>query len=301
MKPTCSPPTTWLGGEESNSGPFGTTRTSKIGAGFLKWLAERMQPTVFANSSIMLVANDGMKRYYEKAYPGHRFETVHHINEVPPPPPSELPPPHAPLRLAYVGSLNWSNDDAFLSLGRSIGPRDDYHLTIYSGQPASAFAQLGFPAERMSHTSVPYQELPEALSQHDVLLLPHGFEGGTTEIEYQTIFPTRTIPCLLSGRPILAHTPPGCFVTDWLREYDCAEVVDVKDPAAVTAALERLAHDEDRRRELVANARRAVGLFSTRAPWPIICAGLFLETWQQPATTSESPAEAAASSATNAL
>ena len=68
----------------------------------------------------------------------------------------------------------------------------------------------------------------------------------------------------MSGRPILAHTPPGCFLTRFLRENDCALIVDRPDVDALREALERLRTDFSLRSRLAANARRTAERF--RAP-----------------------------------
>ena len=56
------------------------------------------------------------------------------------------------------------------------------------------------------------------LRQYDVVVLTHGFNGAYGDVEYRTIFPTRAIPMLLSGRPMLVHSPPGAYLTEFFRE-----------------------------------------------------------------------------------
>ena len=60
-------------------------------------------------------------------------------------------------------------------------------------------------------------EVLARLGQADVLFLPHGLTGSWAAEEYRTIFPTKTIEYLISGRPILAHTPPDRFLTRFSR------------------------------------------------------------------------------------
>lgn len=262
--------------------------------GLRRWVARRLQGPIFANSPTILVLSEGMRDYYQSRYPGKRFEVLQHLNELPVAPLAELPPVHSPIRLAFVGSVNETNLDAFRRLGSALGDRDDYQLTTYSGHPPSSFAELGFARQRMRHTKVADHELPEALARHDILLFPHGLQGARSEVEYETIFPTRTIPNLLSGRPILAHCPPQSFLARWLKEHDCAEVVDTPDEAALRAAFERLIHDEPRRRQLVANAQKAVAYFSPAAVAQHL-QQLFEET-AQPAADTAPTEELAASS-----
>ena len=72
---------------------------------------------------------------------------------------------------------------------------------------------LGLCREGDEVAKVPRPELLRRLSEADILFLLHGFTGSFSPEEYQTIFPTKTIEYLISGRPILAHTSPGCFLT----------------------------------------------------------------------------------------
>ena len=58
------------------------------------------------------------------------------------------------------------------------------------------------------------------------------------------------MPNLLAMRPIVAHSPPNCNFTRWLKEHDCAEVIDQPDSAALEQAIERVRHDAARRETL---------------------------------------------------
>jgi glycosyltransferase involved in cell wall biosynthesis len=99
------------------------------------------------------------------------------------------------------------------------------------------------------------------LSEADIVVLAHGFTGTLSREEYATIFPTRTIESLTCGRPLLAHAPADCYLTRFLREQDCALVVDVPEIPALLAAIERLRNDDALRARLVRNALQAAEKF----------------------------------------
>jgi glycosyltransferase involved in cell wall biosynthesis len=82
-----------------------------------------------------------------------------------------------------------------------------------------------------------------------------------SDAEYQTIFPTKTIEYLICGRPILAHTPPNCFLTRFLQQWDCALIVEEPTVDAVVAAIARLRSDKALRDRLVGNALKAAEQF----------------------------------------
>jgi len=111
------------------------------------------------------------------------------------------------------------------------------------------------------HGFHPLSEFVKRLHEFDIMLLPHGFEGGQTEAEYRTIFPTRTVPLLYSNRPILAHSPPHAFLSDFLKKRDCAEVVETKDTQAIQTAIDTLIENEERRNQLIKNALETSSFF----------------------------------------
>ncbi|HVU88614.1 MAG TPA: hypothetical protein VHD36_14940 [Pirellulales bacterium] len=229
--------------------------------GRLLRLAKWLEPRVFRTAPVVFVANDGMRAHYEKIHPGLRFESlVHTFNE--PIPEYEAPPaPGNPVKLAFQGNLNESNIDAARRLAEIVNRREDYVLTTYSGTPDWFFAKVGVCGPRIKHTRVASNKVVEALRGEDILLLPHGLTGGLSQVEYDTIFPTRTVPNLLAMRPIVAHSPPNCNFTRWLKETDCAEVIDQPDSAALEQAIERVRHDAARREQLVRNGLAVVGMF----------------------------------------
>ena len=225
---------------------------------------------MFESTPAALVISEGMKEHYVARYPGVRFEVlVHSFNE---PIPDFAPPPTpgSPLRLATLGNLNDSNVDAARRIAQLVNEREDCFLTTYSGTTDWFFAKAGICGQRITHSRVPYDDVTAALRSHDILLLPHGFAGGLSEAEYATIFPTRTIFNLLAGRPILAHMPAHSFLTRWLRQHDCAEVVDRPHVHALSAALDRLRSDTTRREQLVRNSLGAVEQFHA----PVVAAKL---------------------------
>jgi len=155
-------------------------------------------------------------------------------------------------------------------LAKIVNRREDCRLTTYSGTDDWYFAKTGVCGPRIAHSRVAYDEVTATLQSHDILLLPHGLSGGWSDAEYATIFPTRTISYLLAGRPILAHTRSDCFLTRWLREHDCAEIVDRADERALSDALDRLRDDTPRREQLVRNACAAARQFHA----PVVAAKL---------------------------
>jgi hypothetical protein len=208
-------------------------------------------------ASHVLAISDGLRDFLAARYPALACQTLPHSLHEEVPAMDECPAAGTPLRVAFLGTLNESNADAMQRLAAVLVQSRDCQLTIYSGMPEHVFRQLGILGPQVSVTSAAPHEVTAALRRHDVLYLPHGLRGGLSAAEYQTIFPTRTVAYLFAGRPILAHVPAGAFLTQWLREHECAEIVQRPDAGLLHAALERLRRDEARRTLLVRSAAAA--------------------------------------------
>jgi len=164
----------------------------------------------------------------------------------------------------FSGSLNQSCLDASLRLFKLIMANPNYELHVFT-KDINLLDHYNIKGENVTQYGfVPWNEFLSKLPEFDIMLLPHGFEGGQTEAEYRTIFPTRTIPLLYSNRPILAHSPPHAFLTNFLKKHDCAEVVDTKDPQAIQAAIDRLIQNNERSSQLTKNALNTSAFFDIK-------------------------------------
>jgi len=87
-----------------------------------------------------------------------------------------------------------------------------------------------------------------------VLFLPLAFRSQCPEV-IRTSAPMKFGEYLAAGGPILAHAPPGAFVSEHCRRHDCGLVVDDTDPASLVDALQALAGDDALRARLMTNAQ----------------------------------------------
>lgn len=237
-----------------------TYRENRRGIAF--WLASWLQCRVFRSAPLVFVMSEGMKEEWQRIYPGHRFEPLVHTFQGEIPRFERLPPlDPARVRLGFLGSIGEANLDALGRLCALVDVSPDLFLNIYSGTPKWFLEKQQLLGLHIRHEQPADEVLQSKFRENDLLVLPHGLTGGLSAIEYRTIFPTRTIPYLLSGRPILAHSSRGSFLSRWLKKHDCAEVVEDPDPDALRAAIDRLCRDEARREQLVRNALLAAEQF----------------------------------------
>lgn len=224
-------------------------------------LASWLQARVFAKSAHVFVMSEGMVELYRERYPGLKCSAlVHSFNESLP---DHLPPEEKRATLEFIisGTIWDVCLDATRRFCDAIAQREDSTLTFLSGMSPIFLKDMGLLRNGTRHETVPHGQVVSRLQQADIVVLPHGFTGSLAEEEYRTIFPTRTIEYLICGRPILAHAPPNCYLTSFLKKHNCALIVDEPSVSALHQAIERLRTDAKFREELVHNAYLAAAKF----------------------------------------
>jgi glycosyltransferase involved in cell wall biosynthesis len=224
---------------------------------FARWLQAR----VFSRAQHVFVMSEAMVELYREKYPDLKCSAlVHSFNEeIPAFRP--LPEPHTPLRLIICGNINESCRDATVRFCEAASRIDNVCLTVLSGTPPAELRELGLLRNGTRHETVSRDEVVKRLEEADIVVLPHGFTGRGSPEEYRTMFPTKTIEYLICGRPILAHTPPDCYLTGFLHKHNCALIVDTASVQALINAIERLRADRELRTDLVRQALRAAEMF----------------------------------------
>lgn len=232
-------------------------------SGWLKRLAAVLQPRFFRDARHVFVMSDGLGRELAKNYPGQDFITLPHgfpVTKTSQPTDVSLNPQR--VKYLYSGSLNDSCLDASLRLLRVVMARPESEVHLSTGNP-EAFSKAGIDLSKVTvHDFLPMDEFLASLRQYDILLLPHGIDGPRSNFEYKTIFPTRAVPLLFSGKPIFAHSPEQSYLTDFLRQHDCAQLVTEKSDIALDNALSELLTNSSLRQRLVANAQPAAQRFT---------------------------------------
>lgn len=233
------------------------------GRGLVSRAATWLQTKVFQAATHVFVMSEGMVELYRERYPYLRCSPLVHSFNEDLPDWAPTPAPRKPLRFIMSGNINASCADAAGRVCKAI-EQTDSRLTILSGTPSKFLEQLGLLRPGVCYETVSRDEVLSRLGDADIVILAHGFTGGLSAEEYRTIFPTKTIEYLICGRPILAHVPPDCFLSRFLRAHDCAVIVDTPDPDAILFAVRRLTTDAGLRDRLVRNALRAAVQFRGR-------------------------------------
>lgn len=231
--------------------------------GAFKIIARFLQPIFFRHSKLNFVMSDGMRNYYKEEYPGVEFRTLVHGFKLPENT-GVSPMSHTDnkRKFLFAGSLNESCRDATIRLIKTIIANPDYIVHAFTSSSAEYFSSFGVEGDNFVVKGfVPLEQLYELQRDYDVMLLPHGFDGSRTQVEYDTIFPTRTIPMLVSGRPILAHSPKGAFLTEFLEVHECALIVTEKSSEEILEAVRYLLSEGDHIKNLVKKSWTAADSF----------------------------------------
>ena len=230
-----------------------------LGRIFASWF----QPKMFKVARHIFVMSEGMVELFKSRYPEtiDRCSALVHSYSGEIPTEVDVPEPKKNTEFLVSGNIHEICLDAIQRCAKAIFELPDCNITFLGGTPKSQLHKLGLLREGVKTETIKSEELVTRIRQADILILPHGLTGKYADVEYQTVFPTRTVEYLVAGRPILAHSPPDCYLTRFLRKHDCALVVDKPDIQALQSAIHRLKTDAKLRERLVKNALKTAQIF----------------------------------------
>jgi len=231
--------------------------------GILKFFAKRWQKKFFAQAKTIFTISDGLTEWYKGNYNIDKFVTLNHGFPIPSVTRSNTFNEKGKLKFLFTGNLNHSCLDATERLYQWITNHELGELHIFSGQSKTMFNQYGISGKHVIfHEFMEFEEFVQNFQNFDILLLPHGLKGLRSEEEYQTIFPTRTIPYLCSQRPILAVSPEKAYLTRFLREHECAHISTTGTEASLNELLDEILDDDTKiKDEKIENAMRLRPIF----------------------------------------
>ena len=222
--------------------------------------APKIQAEIFEASEQIFVMSKGMQEYYDQKYQLKKFiPLVHTFNEYPPTDICTGVPgtDKEHYKLVAIGNFNESNMDATIRFANAIKDNPKYSLSLYTHVPKLLLQKRGLNPSLIEHKGfVGPDEVHEKLQAYDIAVLTHGFTGGYGKVEYETIFPTRTIPLLLAQKPIIAHSPNGSFLNKFIVENNCTALVAEANEEAIVNKLEEITTNITLQNNLVAAAKK---------------------------------------------
>lgn len=161
----------------------------------------------------------------------------------------------AEIRIVYTGQVYAAQYDALSRLVQAIKLLErEYSLKLhmYTAQPRAAIEGAGVSGPVVFHGYCPPEQIRQIQQSADILFLPLAFDSPYPEI-ITTSAPSKFGEYLASGRPILAHVPPG-FVSSYMRTHDCGFFVDQADCEILARTIRSIVLDHERRSRVIHNA-----------------------------------------------
>jgi glycosyltransferase involved in cell wall biosynthesis len=159
------------------------------------------------------------------------------------------------IKIVYTGQVYAAQYDALSRLVQAIKLLEQEYplkLHLYTAQPRAVIEQAGITGPVVFHGYCPPAQIRPIQQNADILFLPLAFVSPYPEI-ITTSAPSKFGEYLASGRPILAHVPPG-FISRYMREHDCGYFVDQASSEVLAETIRSIALDHERRLRVTCNA-----------------------------------------------
>lgn len=216
----------------------------------------QVAPFVFGRADGLFVISEYLAEDYRRRYRRNctvlHTATLDRVGDAPGDVPMAV---DRELRLVFSGTVYIFNRDAVAAVARALDLLSDSRarLHIYGWQTAEQLAQRGVKGFVEVHGSLDPDAVCKVQEEADILLVTFGFRSEFKDI-CRTSFPSKIADYLVSGRPILAVTPPESYLAWYLRTHQCGHVVDRDDADLIAEGIRRLVADREYRTRLVGNA-----------------------------------------------
>lgn len=223
----------------------------------------QVRADVFREASQICVLSQGMADHYRTKHGVETSIVTHICSQLLMSPYSDC----VEYRAFMGGSIYGINSHAVSRVSSALADLGA-QLVITPRGTERQFASLGIHGSHITRTYYPTpQDYQAALSQSGFLLLALDWPDETEmgEDTMQTIFPTRTMEYLASGRPILVHCPEHYFLARFFQKHQCGIVVSDRSPISLREACSRLLSNSSDANQLVPRAQIISQLFSPSA------------------------------------
>jgi glycosyltransferase involved in cell wall biosynthesis len=231
-----------------------------IPPGRLHRFAEKWEPTILKESTRVLCMTENMQEYYEKKYNIGTDLLPHTVSEkvLFNLPSSILQSEVSRPTVLYIGTVSpQMNLDALKQLASASELLPEaYELLFLTSMDLSSLNRLGIRSNRLRIVKFGAREEVHALSSKaHVLVAPLSHKNCSTE-EVQTVFSSKLLDYLISGRPIVVFAPECSFHARSASANGWGYVVTDDSPLALATAIIRVATDKRLAGQLVQGALR---------------------------------------------
>jgi glycosyltransferase involved in cell wall biosynthesis len=233
------------------------TLAEGLGHKIYKNMAKIVQQKIFDTSHKIFVMSEGMKDLYKEKYNVETIPLLHSFSEEVDE--KEFNNNNIEKSIFWGGAIYAINKETVKRIHLACTDLD-YTLTLSAANTYEKLTNLGF--ENNNIKVLPFlsrEDYITILGNQKALLLSIDWpdESAIHKDELGTIFPTKTIEYLISGRPILVHCPEEYFLAKFFKKHKCGIVLTDRDPQAIKEQIETVFSDEKKLQEMVKNAYKA--------------------------------------------
>jgi glycosyltransferase involved in cell wall biosynthesis len=220
-------------------------------------LADQWEEIVLRQARRVLCMTESQQEHYRKRYALSCDLLPHTITpeSLEAAPRRMVRPTLSGRTVLFVGNLSHHmNADALAVLAKaSERLARDVELVFCTGSSIGELADLGISSSRLRAMWVSQSEVRRLQSAAHVLVAPLSYKNGSAD-EVRTVFSTKILEYLVSGRPIVVFAPPDSFQARSAREGGWGLTVEEDSPEALADAVMRVMEDDDLATGLVAGA-----------------------------------------------
>jgi glycosyltransferase involved in cell wall biosynthesis len=219
--------------------------------------AEKWEPVILREATRVLCMTEAMQKHYEKKY-GVRTDLLPHcipeqdyLNA----PVKMVRPKMAKPTVLFVGAIQAPmNLDSLKALASAseLLPAE-YELLYCTSTDLSTLNRLGIQSSRLRVKYVTRAEVQRLQSEAHVLVAPLSHKNCSMD-EVRTVFSTKLLEYLISGRPIIVFGPEDSYHAISAIKHGWGYVVTEDSPVALAAAIEKVVRDEKLAARLVHGA-----------------------------------------------
>lgn len=225
-------------------------------------VANKLQAWSFKSAKEIFCLTGGMEKYYKENYnitahviPNVINKEITRINLV-----GNI---NGKFKIAYSGSINEDRLDAFQAFAKYTINNPKYELYYFTSQREEVLQNMGlFGNNTFIKFCSSQEELLAELRKCDLLYLPLAFNPGEAKMaNMMTCFGTKTYEYLITGKPILIHSPENYFNYQFLEEKNSAYTLKSLKVDDIEKSLLEIESNYNSGAEKVENAYKASAQF----------------------------------------
>lgn len=212
-----------------------TTRGTPLGDFARKW-----ERRILKEATRVICMTEAMQDHYERKY-GIRGDLLPHAisqRDLLSAPSGILPSQTAKPTVLFVGTVSPPmNLDALKTLASAaelLPP--EYEMIFCTPSSIASLRDMGISTKRLQIEYLSRPEVKALQSRVNILIAPLSHKNCSSD-EVRTVFSTKLLEYLVSGRPIIIFGPAGCYHVDSARNGNWAYVVTEDNPAALAKAI----------------------------------------------------------------